>query len=144
MTKQATPDMIERVARAIGAANGCSDFWPYVPHARAAMAVVRELSDGEATLMALRLYGYANNSLNAYDPDEYETIVTHSTCAFHKMHPGEQFAGCCCSAGMMQKLRDPEEYAAIKAKKRRAEEDRILAQAEAIRASRHLLTGDKD
>jgi hypothetical protein len=75
--------------------------------------------------------------LIAYDPDEFESVSTYETCAFHKQYPGKpDWAGCTCSASFTQRRRAPEEYAAIKAKKRREEEDRILAQAEIIKASR--------
>jgi hypothetical protein len=75
-----------------------------------------------------------------YDPDEYESVSKYDTCAFHKLHPGEKFAWCGCSLSMTQRRRSPEEYAAIKAERRRKEEDGILAQAEIIKASRALLS----
>lgn len=71
-----------------------------------------------------------------YDPDEYENVSEYRTCGFHKEHPGEPWAGCCCSASFTSRLRSPEEIAIIKAKRRREEEDRILAQAEAIKGMR--------
>jgi hypothetical protein len=71
-----------------------------------------------------------------HDPDEYESVSHYEVCAFHKLHPGEQFAGCCCSAGWSQCRRSDEQIAAIKAERRRKEEDSILAQAELIKAQR--------
>jgi hypothetical protein len=71
-----------------------------------------------------------------YDPDEFEAVVTRRTCPFHQESPGEQFAGCTCVTGYEQRRRSREEIAAIKGKKRREEEDHILAQAELIRAQR--------
>lgn len=71
-----------------------------------------------------------------YDPDEFELVFSHSTCAFHEINPGEPFAGCTCSGGYTQRRREASEVAAIKAKRQRTAEDRILAQAELIRAQR--------
>jgi hypothetical protein len=71
-----------------------------------------------------------------HDPDEWETVTTSHMCPFHERHPGEAFAGCTCSASVSQHRRDPADVAKIKARKRREHEDRILAEAEAIRARR--------
>lgn len=71
-----------------------------------------------------------------YDPDEYETVSEHRTCPFHERNPNGAFAGCTCSSSYGQRRRPLEEYLAIKAKKAREEEDRILAQAEIIKARR--------
>jgi hypothetical protein len=71
-----------------------------------------------------------------YDPDESETVYESRTCHFHKMHPGETFAGCTCSFSIGSRRRSPEDVAAIKAERRQKEEDAILAQAEIIKASR--------
>lgn len=70
------------------------------------------------------------------DPDEHELVTDHRPCAFHEIYPGHPFPGCTCSSVTMYVPRSPEEVAAIKAKKVRDEEDRILALAEAIRARR--------
>jgi hypothetical protein len=72
----------------------------------------------------------------SYDPDEYEIVSEHQTCAFHEANPGVPFAGCCCSSSFTQRRRSDAEIAAIKAKKVREAEDRILAQAEIIKARR--------
>ena len=71
-----------------------------------------------------------------FDPDEYEMVFTSHTCHFHQANPGMTYAGCACSASSSQKLRLREEYLAIKAEKTRKEEDRILAEAEIIKARR--------
>jgi len=64
--------------------------------------------------------------LICYDPDEYENVSEYRTCSF----------GCCRSASYSSRRRSPEEILAIKAKRQREEEDRILARAEAIKATR--------
>ena len=71
-----------------------------------------------------------------YDPDEDETVYQSHTCHFHKTHPGEAFAGCTCSFSVSSRRRSPEAVAAIKAERRRKEEDAILARAEIIKAGR--------
>lgn len=71
-----------------------------------------------------------------YDPDEFETVVTRHICAFHKEHPSEAFPGCTCTCSYSTQRRTADDVAKIKAEKRRVEEDRILAQAELIRAQR--------
>ena len=77
-----------------------------------------------------------------YDPDEYQTVSQYHTCEFHKRYPGEPFAGCTCSGSLMSRRRTLDEIEAVKADKRRKEEDRILAQAEVIRARRALEGSD--
>jgi len=72
----------------------------------------------------------------SYDPDEYEYVSESRICAFHKADPGADYAGCTCSYSFTQKLRSTSEIAVIKAKKVREAEDRILAQAEIIKARR--------
>ena len=76
----------------------------------------------------------------AYDPDMYETVSDRHTCAYHKLHPGAPWAGCTCSASFSQRLRPRDEYLALRDKRIRDEEDRVLAQAEAIKASRAALS----
>lgn len=71
-----------------------------------------------------------------HDPDSHETIVHRHTCPFHQVEPGKTFAGCTCSTSIGSRLRPAAEVREIKAKRRREEEDKILAQAEAIKASR--------
>lgn len=71
-----------------------------------------------------------------YDDDEYEPVHTWHTCLFHQSHPGKTFAGCTCSASFGSRRRSPEEVLKIKAERQRAEEDRILQEAEAIKARR--------
>jgi hypothetical protein len=71
-----------------------------------------------------------------YDPDEHETVVERHTCSFHQAHPSQLFAGCTCSTGIYSRPRSPEQVREIKAERLRKEEDRILAQAEIIKARR--------
>lgn len=73
------------------------------------------------------------------DPDEYEVVVQRRVCPFHQLEPDSVHPGCTCSAGYSHKRRSPDEIAAIKSQKRREEEDRILAAADAIRARRAAL-----
>lgn len=73
-----------------------------------------------------------------YDEDEYETVVTRRICAFHKQNPGEPSAGCTCSTSIGYKKRSLDEIASIKAKRQREYEDKVLAEAERIRAVRAL------
>ena len=70
------------------------------------------------------------------DPDEFEPVVKRHVCAWHEVNPGEPHPGCTCSMVYTQKRRPADEVAKIKAERRRKEEDRILAQAELIRAQR--------
>lgn len=76
-----------------------------------------------------------------YDPDEFKTVSERRTCAFHEINPGESYAGCTCSYSCSSVRREPEEIAAIKAERRRKEEDRILAKAELIKYSRSRAQG---
>jgi hypothetical protein len=73
-----------------------------------------------------------------HDPDEFETVWVYHTCAYHRAYPHGNHAGCTCSSSCSQKRRPPDEVTAIKAKRLREEEDRILAQAEIIKAKRAL------
>ena len=64
-----------------------------------------------------------------YDPDEWEAVVDHQSYGTFSGHPiGMSSYG--------QRRRSPEEVARIKAKKQRANDDAILAEADAIRARR--------
>ena len=71
-----------------------------------------------------------------YDPDEYESVVTHHTCRYHQMYPGRPYAGCTCSSSYSSRRRTPEDVARVKAERRRQEEDEILMQAEMIKVQR--------
>jgi len=33
-----------------------------------------------------------------YNPDDWEAIIDHRTCDFHKKHPNQRWAGCTCSS----------------------------------------------
>lgn len=72
------------------------------------------------------------------DLDEHELVTDHRHCAFHEIYPEQPFPGCTCSSVTRYVPRSPEEVAAIKAKKVRDEEDRILALAEMIKARRAM------
>jgi hypothetical protein len=76
-----------------------------------------------------------------YDPDRYRTEVKSHTCAFHEAQPGVPYAGCTCSASYGSVERPPEEVAVIKRAKRIAHEERILAEAAAIKARRKAERG---
>lgn len=80
--------------------------------------------------------------LTVIDPDRTETVIKKTTCLFHKAHPGVTFAGCGCSLSITSRERPADEVAAIKAKRRADEEDRILAQADAIRARRGAILAE--
>jgi hypothetical protein len=41
-----------------------------------------------------------------HNPDEWESIVTTHTCDYHRKHPGENFAGCTCSAQYLTRRKD--------------------------------------
>lgn len=72
----------------------------------------------------------------SYDPDEYEPVTEHHVCAYHRLYPGAPYAGCTCWGSYSQRRRSDEEISAIRARKIREEEDRVLAHAEAIKARR--------
>lgn len=74
--------------------------------------------------------------LLVHDPDQHETVTERHVCPFHKMHPGESYAGCTCSSSVRLVSRPLQEVMRTKADRERAEEDRILREAEIIRARR--------
>ena len=41
-----------------------------------------------------------------YDPDDYESIIEHHICSFHKKHPGVPYAGCTCFSSYSQRRKD--------------------------------------
>lgn len=71
-----------------------------------------------------------------HDDDEWEAVSSHRTCGFHKLQPGMPYAGCTCSSSYGQRRRTPGEIAKIKADKRKAREDAVLAEADLIRTHR--------
>lgn len=72
-----------------------------------------------------------------HDPDEWKVESSHRTCRHHQRNPFDRsYAGCTCSFSSSLVRRDPEEIREIKGKRRHEEEERILAEAEAIRARR--------
>ena len=78
------------------------------------------------------------------DPDEYTTEIKSTTCPFHEANPGKSFAGCTCSTSMGRIRRPPDEVAAIKRARRIAREERILAEAAAIRARRRRTKAERE
>lgn len=70
------------------------------------------------------------------DPDEYETVSSHTPCAVCGGNPRLCDGGCNGSSIYRQRRRTPEEIARIKAERRKVEEDAILAQADAVRQRR--------
>lgn len=73
-----------------------------------------------------------------YDPDESKSVSEHHVCPFHEENPGVSYAGCTCSSSHGLVRRPPEEVAEIKRKRKREEEDRFLAEAEAIKVRRRI------
>lgn len=71
-----------------------------------------------------------------HDDDAYKTVVNSTTCQYHRQYPGKAYAGCTCSSSIGSVRRAPEEIALIKRQRKLAQEDSILAQADAIRAGR--------
>jgi hypothetical protein len=70
------------------------------------------------------------------DPDEWETVTDSRPCTNCGGDLGQCNGACNGSFGVGQRRRAPEEVARIKAERRRAHEDKILAEADAIRARR--------
>lgn len=44
-----------------------------------------------------------------YNPDDYVTESSHTTCEYHKKHPGEAWPGCTCSASRSQRKKTQDE-----------------------------------
>jgi hypothetical protein len=76
-----------------------------------------------------------------HDPDEYETVVESRACTRCNGDRNKCDGGCNGMFGIGQRRRSTEEVARIKAERRRADEDRILSEADAIRARRGSLDG---
>jgi hypothetical protein len=70
------------------------------------------------------------------DPDEFETIVESRPCTSCDGDLRKCDGGCNGYTSVKQQRRAPEEVARLKAERRRAEEEEILAKADAIRALR--------
>jgi hypothetical protein len=70
--------------------------------------------------------------MQMWDEDEYEVVIDSRPCSCQ----GKCDGGCSGSFGVGYRRRDPVAVAKIKADRQRAEEDRILAEADAIRARR--------
>ena len=45
----------------------------------------------------------SDDMLIHYNPDDWETVVEHDTCAFHKEHPEQRYPGCTCFSSYSQK-----------------------------------------
>lgn len=73
-----------------------------------------------------------------YDPDEFESVVDHKVCSYHRQHPGISSPHCLCSVSYSLVRRPAADVARDKALRRRAEEDAILRQAAAIKVLRAL------
>lgn len=71
-----------------------------------------------------------------YDPDEFETVIESRACTACGGDLSKCNGGCNGMAGYSQRRRAPSEVKAIKDAKRREHEDKILAEADAIRARR--------
>lgn len=71
-----------------------------------------------------------------HDPDEYEPVAKSTPCTICGGDMTKCNGGCNGSTSFSLVRRSPEAVAAIKAEKRRIEEDEILAKAAVIRATR--------
>lgn len=71
-----------------------------------------------------------------YDPDEWETVHTHTPCHSCGDDMRKCNGMCTGSSSWGQKRRAPEDVARIKAEKRKAHEDAVLFEADLIRARR--------
>lgn len=71
-----------------------------------------------------------------HDPDEYEMVSHSRVCTACNGDLRKCNGMCNGSSGYSLVRRKPEEVARIKAEKRKAHEDAILAEADAIRARR--------
>ena len=45
----------------------------------------------------------SDSMLMDYNPDDWETVVVHDTCGFHKEHPEQRYPGCTCFSSYSQK-----------------------------------------
>ncbi len=61
-----------------------------------------------------------------HNPEEWKTVTTQETCAYHKKHPGVNWAGCTCFGSISQVRKTEEEMTdedkAIKAARGRFEQ----------------------
>ena len=73
-----------------------------------------------------------------HDPDLYETVVDSRPCTNCGGDLGPCRGRCNGSASLIQRRRSPDEVAKIKADRRRAGEDKILAEAELIKRRRGI------
>lgn len=71
-----------------------------------------------------------------YDPDEWEVVTESHPCTACGGDLSKCNGMCNGSAYVGQRRRAPEDVARIKAEKQRADEDAILAEADAIRRRR--------
>lgn len=56
------------------------------------------------------------------NPDDYVSVFDHKPCPFHKIAPGESYAGCTCQGSYYRRKATSEEREAnIKAREARAE-----------------------
>lgn len=54
------------------------------------------------------------------NPDDYVSVFEHEPCPFHKIAPGEPYAGCTCFGSYYRRMATPEEREAnIKAREER-------------------------
>lgn len=75
--------------------------------------------------------------LIVHDPDEYRGVSARRICPHHRLHPEDAaYPGCRCSVSYGKVRRPAGEVAAIKAARREAGDDAILACAALIRIRR--------
>lgn len=51
-----------------------------------------------------------------YNPEAYTTETRTTVCSFHQEHPGQNYAGCCCSGTFSLRLKTVEELQASEEK----------------------------
>ena len=44
-----------------------------------------------------------------HNPDEWEAVVVHDTCSFHKEHPEQRYPGCTCFSSYSLRRKEMEE-----------------------------------
>lgn len=71
-----------------------------------------------------------------WDPDEWETVSEFKQCACGGPSSGNCNGCCTAMASMGQRRRAPEDVKRIKAEKLRMHEDKVLVEAESIKARR--------
>jgi hypothetical protein len=77
-----------------------------------------------------------------HDEDGYASEVNSNTCQYHRQYPGKAYAGCTCSAGITTRRLSEDEIALRRLKLKLEQEDRLLADADAILRARRAKNAD--